>query len=348
MNLFFFIYLAIASNSYGQDFQFLTHESLGKGFEEKASLKSDAKSFLVDGNKNFPDTGSNQYHRTLLNLFQVSGNLPVQSKSMFRFGGQMASAYQKEHGEDLPRKVSKEQWYVLRPRADFALETESGALAFIGVFYHYYSSRTRKSETVSFSSNWQYESVSQIQPYLGVIKKANRFDGGFFYKIGVEKSRSLVKSTSLESTKFTYDDIIHEPTTLGLFVLWKGPNFNLLGEFQSIESGEGGVKNESGRTIYEDYNQINIKIDFPGLFADLDLGVAGRYKSLSYASNLNVAMESIPMRLFSVDVATVVAGLRYWGGIYYGRGKNRQSLPEMNADYNLSIYGINAGVGFEI
>ena len=340
----FFLFTGLTAPLLSEDYRILDDSSLGLTFVmDDLSLDSSLSFYLLDGSKVFPDTDTTQYQRTVLNSLEVDGGYQFGSGNLIRYGSQIRGFYRSDYGKSSPRKVAREQWFAVKPRADFVFKTANSALAFLGVVYHYYSERERKAETVDFKSTWTYPATKQFQPYLGLVKKAAKFDGGFYYYLGVEQNRTMIKSNSADPTTVSEPDIVHEPSLVGLFLHWKGQGYRLFGEFQSVESGEGGVRNDAGKTVYEDYNKIRFDVILPEQIMGLSLIVGGSYKSLSYADNLNVAMESIPIRIFRTKIATTFDGISYHGQIVYGQGKDGQSIPEMNADYDLNVYGLGAG-----
>ncbi len=67
------------------------------------------------------------------------------------------------------------------------------------------------------------------------------------------------------------------------------------------------------------------------------------HKTLSYADNAFVSLETIPMTTANLNVRWGKERSYMYGGLMYGRGDDTQSLPEFNQKFVVNAYGANAG-----
>lgn len=322
----------------------VAHEAgtVGKGWAGGVS----GRVVLLDGEVQVLGTETTQYDRVFINQVRAYQQMPLASNLNFRLALAAESLYQKQEGKEVPRIITEAQWGELKPRAEFIYSAQNGLDVVVGVESYYISSISRESKASNFTAKDSYESVTVTYPHVAVVKRNSNYDAGFAFVKSSEKTRHLSKTNSLDSTNIEVDDMVFVPTSVSLFYRGRASFGSYHGEFTAVEASGGGNKTSTGSTVKEDYFRVHFGGSFNLGGSALRFEPTLVYKSLSYADNRNVTLDTIPA--FGLHLNLVVdQGIPAYIGIIGVRGKDGQSLTEFNAKYKLLGYGAAAGVNWQ-
>lgn len=322
----------------------VAHEAgtVDKGFAGGAS----GRVVLLDGEVQVLGTETTQYDRVFINQLRAYQQFPLASNLNFRLTFQSETLYQKQESKEVPRVITEASWVEMQPRLELIYSTQNALDIVIGVEDYYISTISRKSEVANFTAKDSYQSVNFQYPHLAIVKRNGNYDAGFAFVKSAEKTRRLNKTNSLDSTSIEVDDVVFMPTSVSLFYRGRAGFGSYYGEFAAVEASGGGNKTPAGATVEEDYFRVHLGGAFNLIGPSLRLEPTLIYKSLSYADNRNVTLDTIPG--FGLHLNLVVdQGLPAYIGLIGVRGKDGQSLTEFNAKYKLYGYGAAAGVNWK-
>ncbi len=304
------------------------------------------KMVLLDGQVKTSGTETTSYDRIVLNYLKVMQQISLGPNASIRGTLPVLVNYEKQEGEQIPREVSESTWLETKPKLEFTYATQSALDIVVGLDLYSISRREVKTESANFTATDKYQPATTSMGHLAVVKHAGNFDGGFSFKTGAERVRKVTKSTSIDESAFDVEDRVYDPTTIAIFMLGKLSFGQIYGEFAAIEASGGGNRTDRGATVKEDYFRIQAAGFFPILGRkDLQLESTLIYKSLSYADNRNITMDTIPMLGLQLKMH-FNAGIPLFAGLIGVRGSDGQSIPEFNATYKL--FGIGAVAGLQL
>lgn len=314
--------------------------TLGRGPRFDASLQS----VLLDGRVKTAGTGAVTYDRLLINSLRLRQQLALSPNASARFTLPVVGTFEKQEGQQVPRKISEATWVEAKPKLEFVFVTQNNLDLILGLNYYAASSFDVESEAENFEAKDHYSSVSMTYPHLVIVKRAGRFDGGFSFQMDAEKSRNVSKTTSLDDTRLSFEDKVYSPTTIAIFANLHQSFGDIYTEFAAIEASSGGNRVDNNIAVKEDYFRVQLGGMFPLAGKDLQLESNFLYKSLSYADNRNVTLDTIPSMALHLKLH-VNYGIPAFVGLIGVRGSDGQSLQEFNADYRIQGVGGVAGLG---
>lgn len=304
---------------------------------------SSFKSVLLDGKVENTGTDAVTYDRLLINSLRVLQQFSMTPNLGMRLLLPVTGTFEKQESRDEPKNISEATWGEAKPRVEIIYATQNALDFVLGLNFHFINAYTQKTDTPNFTASDHYAPLSMNYFHLALVKHAPTFDGGFSYQGKAERGRKLTKSTSLGEDPLELEDRVYTPTTIAIFANVKQSFGNLYGEFAAIEASGGGNRTEDNVGVREDY----FRIQFTGLFPlggkDLQLESSLLYKSLSYASNTNVTLDTIPMLGLHLKLHFQL-GLPMFAGLIGVRGSDGQSLQEFNANYRIVGIGAVAGL----
>lgn len=328
------------------DYEVMTLTSLGSdalSFNKKAGFISDSDTFFVDGKIVSKTIGKTTYDRTLENNTRFGANLTFGQRFFLRPLIGVEYARHVQEGKEAPRLVVKEEPMKFKPRVDATFITANNLEIVTGATYWYVPAYERRSEATGLNTVSHIGQSSLLAPHLILVKRSGSFEGGCYYKAGVESDQEVKTYNTVDSSELVYKQKLYDPTRVGIFFKGMISEFDIYGEFTAVQAGEGGNKTDNGDTIEEDYLSAKFTASMP-----LNTGLKGKlgvtHKTLSYADNRNVAIPMIAMTGVHLQ-ALFGSDERYsYLGLAYANGRERQSIPEFNADYMADIYGFSAGL----
>jgi len=335
-----------ASTGLAQHFDAAEYDSSARdalNYKRNSSFFAGNDLYFVDGMVTTLSTAAATFDRTLFNQFRVGADFQANSNLGVRAVLTMFNAYRKEEGKEEPRKVLTELRSELKPEVALTYLTQSGLEVGVGLLLWYFRPFDRYSETDLIKTTERISSAKLQTPYLFLVKRSTSFDGGFFYKIGSERSRRINITTDQDANELRFVDQVNDPTTASLFGRFKIWGGHLLAAFESIEAGEGGSRTDDGDTVSEDYMKFSGEGLVP-LSGSLALNLAVIHRTLSYSDNRNVTFASMPLTVTHLRLIAGSSDNYAFGGVVYGSGKDAQSLPEFNASYKISVVGGTLGI----
>jgi hypothetical protein len=299
-----------------------------------------AKSTLLDGSVKTSGTDTRSYDRILINYAKYMQQFSIGANASLRLTLPVLVSYRKEEGEQVPSIVTESTWFETKPKIEFVYATQNALDLVLGVDGYYVSPFKAKSESAFFTATDKFDEASTTYGHLAVVKHGGNFDGGFVFKTAAEKKRNVTKSTNIDESRFVVEDRIYDPTTISIFMRTRLSLGLVYGEFAAIEASGGGNRTDRGATVKEDY----FRVQFAGFFPLGPFGFESTliYKSLSYADNRNVTMDTIPMLSLQLKLSMNI-GIPVFAGLVGVSGTDGQSIPEFNAKYKLFGIGGIAG-----
>ena len=336
---------ALPTSAQAFTYEVLFDETLGHDAATLGRARSFAASFksvLLDGQVETSGTEAVTYDRLLVNGLRLMQQLPVTANASVRLTLPIVGTYEKQEGQQVPRIISEAKWLEAKPRLEVIFATQNSLDIILGLNYHLIGKYTQKTESANFNAKDHYSALSMNYAHLAIVKHGAGFDGGFAFQLSSEKSRKLSKSTTLEEGVFVVEDRVYSPTTISIFANVKQSFGDLYGEFSAIEASGGGNVTENNISVREDYFRMQFTGLFPILGKELQLESSLIYKSLAYADNRNVTLDTIPMMALHAK-AKFDIGVPAFVGLIAVRGTDGQSLQEFNADYRIVGIGAIAG-----
>jgi hypothetical protein len=326
-------------------YEVLFEDSIGRDavlFGRTQGFQSLAKVVLLDGQVKTSGTDTTSYDRTLVNYAKFMQQFAIGSQASIRISLPAMLGYQKQEGEQIPRKVTEATWVEAKPKMEFVYATQNALDIILGVDAYYVGEHEAKTESAFFTASNQFESATTTYGHLAVLKHGGNFDGGFSFKAAAEKNRNVTKSTSIDESTFVVEDRIYDPATIAIFMRTSLSFGQIFGEFAAVEASGGGNRTDRGATVKEDYFRMQLA-GFFSLSSALGLESTLIYKSLAYADNRNISMDTIPMLGLQLKLSTNI-GMPIFAGLIGVTGSDGQSIPEFNAQYKLFGIGGIAGI----
>jgi hypothetical protein len=322
-------------------------ESIGSeaaGYQHKWQFKSFANTIIIDGSTLNDDTEAKVHDHTLLNLTVFQGELPFGQRFSVRPSLLTETSIHIEEDDNEPKKISKETRIEVVPRLDLTYTTESQIDVLAGVGYLIIPDYEMNAETYGLKTVTAYSEVTVPSFHVGFAKRFGSVAGGFYYRAGSQRSRNVKKFSSQDESELNFEDQVYSPPILSLFFKMDMGKSSLSGEFSEVQASEGGNRSATGEAINDNYTVAKGSATFP-ITSDFLLRSTLIYRSSTYTDAQNVSLTSIPLwALYSKLVLGSSQNHQTFIGLIYLRGRDRQSLPEFNADYKVDGYGVNAGL----
>jgi hypothetical protein len=331
--------LAPAAQAYtGLDEQ--TPGTLALQFRKQSNAWARVDSGFVDGKVETSPPETIKFDRRLETLvttgfdaffkrFGVRGNLKVDY------------VRRRMEDEEEPKAVDDEETTTYQPSVDFTFVTDKGLELFVGVQASYMPGYTHTTDTPTADSRTEYGKSLLQAPRLGVTRRANVWSGGFYYVAGDDSTRSY-ETTASDDTTVSGDEQIFEPPKVGVAGEVEAGSNTYDFELLFIQARGKGPKDDSNNTLYTDHFEVRLNA-LVGIGSGFNLKAGAAHRTLAYANNANVNLDTIPVTTLRTGVVLGSVESHGFFGLAYSIGRDGQSLPEFNADYQLDAYAFSAG-----
>ncbi len=303
-------------------------------------IQSDA--YLVDGKITTLPVNTVTYDRTAVNETRLSTNVPFSNRLSSNFSLFSKVNYQKIEGAVEPRKIDERKWIEAKGTLEFTVVTASRLELFVGATYLYIPAYETTSASLSVSTKTSVGKVGFPIPHFGVMKHSNSLEGGLFYIQGGQRDRTLRKTVSESDDILIFSETVYEPTVVAAFAKLKAGSGSFFSEFAAVQASEGGPKTDNGDTELEDYQRLRLIYYAPLGWLGLKAGLT--HRTLSYADNRNVGIETMPMSALTLKLLGGGEFSNGFIGIIGAYGRDGQSLREFNAKYQVFAFGGSVGL----
>ncbi len=284
--------------------------------------------------------GTTKLDRRLENLSIVGFD-----SNLGRWGvrGNVKAEYSKrrQSEDEEPRSVVDETVMTYSPSVDVTFVTDKGLEIFGGALVQMQPAYTQSVDAGTVSSETAFDATRLIVRRFGVLRRSGAWSGGFYYVMGAETTRGFEQSGSDGST-LSENDVIFVPSRVGVFGEFEAASTLWDFELDFVQARGMGPKDDTGATIYTDYFEARMAGLF---FFGGALGMKGglAHKTLSYANNAYVTLETIPVTSLKLLGVLGKEESHAYAGIIAATGKDGQSLPEFNATYEMTGVAVTLG-----
>ncbi len=301
-------------------------------FSRKTQLSLSAESTLLDGAITSYPPSKTTYDRTLSARARASivamGSPQIAIFSRF----ETSSHLRKIESEDEPRLQQEQLMHSAAISLGLSFITSANLELSVGADLRQVPGFDYKSITPSVTATTEVSGTRAIIPSFVVLKRLGSGGaGGLFYTPSRVTKRTITRIADNESS-FSEETLFPEAIgVLGKSLIW---GVKIEGEIAAVNLTDGGPRKSNNQTALDDYLRvyaIAAKAIPSPVPAELAFGFF--HKTLSYAANTDVSLYSIPLSQFQL-MLKMGTDERYINlGATYTYGKDRQSIPEFNADY---------------
>jgi hypothetical protein len=235
-----------------------------------------------------------------------------------------------------PETYIEDQYLLARPSADLTYLTPQSLEIFAGATYAYTPAHTQKIESSSLNAEQQYGTTAMMVPHFGLTRRMAAATGGVYYVSGREGSRDVTKVVG-DGQVLSFSEPVNEPSTVGLFGEFPAYGFLLNFDAAAISASEGGLQTASGSTMSDDYMRLKLGLVWNGF---LKAEIA--HKTAAYSKSAYMGLDTIPLSSMKLVLGDAASG--FWTGVNYVFGRDKQSIPEMNAEYKVDSFVVLLGV----
>ena len=317
------------------DDDYQTPATFALRFKKAPASWVDVKLGYFDGAITNNQTDTKHYDRRIGVGSGVGVELPTTSNVSFRLDMRAESIIRRQIDSGTPETFMDERQIRARPTADITYITPAGLEIFGGVSWTLSPKYTQKVDSGVGSASINYGTMSTLSPHVGVTRRGGFGAAGLYYQFGKQESRSLTKTAS-DGSELELSQAVQEPSTLGVFAMFNGLGGTWTADLAAVSEGEGGDRTENGNTVRDDYLRLSIASTWNN---SLKFGL--NYRSASYAKSAYMDLDSIPITAAKVSW---VWGSGVYSGVMAAYGRDKQSIPEVNARYQVNALSLTSGV----
>lgn len=317
------------------DDEYESPATLAMQFKKTPASWTSAKFGYFDGLITNNQTDVKHYDKRIGIGGGIGAEIPTGPNISFRLDLHGESVIRRQIDNASPETYIDERYVYVRPVADLTYITPAGLEIFGGASWSFFPAYSQKIESAYDSTSVKYGTTSILAPHVGVTRRGGIGAGGLYYQFGTQEKRGVTKTAS-DGTVLNISQTIHEPSTLGVFAMFNGLGAVWSADLAAVSEGDGGERTENGNTMRDDYLRLSIASTWN---ANTKVGLS--YRSASYAKSAYMDLDSIPI--------TALRVMWLWGaGVYSGvtaaYGRDRQSIPEVNARYDVNALSVMTGV----
>ena len=298
--------------------------------------------YAVDSKAHSTPPDAYEYDRRIGSVAHFGFDYTVAERFGLRFHGEAMGEYQRTILPGIGEASSDSALVHYRPAIDFSFVTSKGLELFGGATFHRVPKIIDRAAAGPATSSVTYGPGSFETRRFGVLRRTERWQGGFTYDLGGEGQRSYQKMAS-DGSSLVGEETLFVAPALGVIgnYLHGGGTFGL--HFQFIQALGQGPKDINKSSVYTDH--FDLELHYDGAInsiwkAALLLG----HRSLSYGNSAYIGVDTMPVSRLQIELKKGSAAqfLTLGCGVVYG--KDRQSIPEFNATYEL--WQVNTELGF--
>jgi hypothetical protein len=314
-------------------------------FSRKTQLSISADSTLLDGAITSYPPSKTTFDRTL-SARARAGIIAIGSPQLAIYSRfETSSHLRKIESEDEPRLQQEQLMHNAGVGLGITFITTSNLELSVGADLKQMPGFEYKSVTPSVTATTEVSATRAIIPSFVVLKRLGSGGaGGLFYTPSRVTSRTITRIADIESS-FSEETLF--PESIGVLGKSLILGNKLEAEIAAVNLTDGGPRKSNNQTALDDYLRIYAIISrvIPApVPTELALGLF--HKTLSYAANTDVSLFSIPLSHLQLMLKIGTEDRYINVGATYTYGKDRQSIPEFNADYLASGPGGTATISW--
>lgn len=237
-----------------------------------------------------------------------------------------------------PETTTTETYMQARPSAAVTYITPAGLEIYGGGVGNLLPAYTRVVKSSSDTTTIKYGSAQFFAPYVGLTRRGGFGAGGIYYLFGKEKDRSIEKKAA-DGTVLNQFETKQEPTTLGVYSLFSGVGAEWQINGAAVSEGEGGERTDMGSPVRDDHLELSVSAQWA-----TGVRVGAGHSTARYAKSAYMDLDTIPMTSLSLMWFTAPDGSGLHLGVIGGIGRDKQSIPEINARLEVNAVSVVGGV----
>lgn len=327
---------AFALFQFDDDYQ--SPATLALQFKKTQMSWADTRLGYFDGLITNNQTEIKHYDRRMAVGFGAGIELPTASNVSFRFDVRGESVLRRQLDNAQPETYIDERYVYVKPTTDLTYITPAGLELFVGASWTVVPAYSQKIDSQYDSTTVKYGSTSILAPHVGLTRRGGSGAGGLYYQFGKQEKRSVQKSAS-DGTVLDISQEIQEPSTLGVFASFAGTGVVWTFDLAAVSEGEGGDRTESGNTMRDDNLRLSVSSLWSG---SLKAGLS--HRTARYAKSAYMDLDSIPITSGKILWLWTGANAGLYSGVVAAYGRDKQSIPEVNARYEVNAISLTTGV----
>jgi hypothetical protein len=315
-------------------------------FRRQSNVWSRLDVGVVDAQVKSNPPDATKFDRRLEALAIAGGEADINKRWGLRLNMKAETSKRKEAEQEAPRAIVEKTITTISPSLDGTFVTDKGLEFFVGLAGEQTRPYTESVSSSSASSSTHFDKSTLIARRVGVVRRTAPWTGGFYYTLGTEGERGY-HQTGSDGSELRGTDTVFIPSRMGVFGEFAAVSAIWNVELDFVQARGLGPKDPNGNTIYTDYFEARAGAFIP-FGGPLGLKLAGAYKTLSYASNAYVSLETMPVGSLKALLVFGNQSANFFLGAIGAYGKDGQSLPELNAQYKLTAFSATSGFFFPL
>jgi hypothetical protein len=320
-----------------------TPGTLAIGYRKQSNwwLRQDAA--VVDAKITTSPPDSAKLDRRLEGMTILGFDSHIAGRFGFRFNVEAEHSTRRQAEQVPPEAQIDATRNEYRPSVDFTFETDQGLEIFIG---HEQIGRPTFKETIvseTQNSTTTYEEVAVATDRAGICRRAGAWSGGIYTVQGGDTLRDYTKSAS-DGSSVSGDEVIFIPSETGIFGEFTAGPAVWDFDFSFVQARGEGPEDNNGNTIYTDY--LKARIGMYSVLGGIGIHTSIGHQTFSYSDSAYITLDSIPMTNLKSRLIFGSIGNNAFLGMSVAQGKDRQSLPEFNAEYEMTAVALTMGMVF--
>jgi hypothetical protein len=318
-----------------------TPGTMALGFRKQSNVWSRVDVGAVDAKVTSTPPDSTKLDRGAELLIDTGFDIAFAKRWGFRMDAVLEMSKRRQSEQDGPKADVDETTSTYTPSADVTFVTDKGLEIFGGVMVQQSPAYDETVTSDDAESKTKFAAQSVQARRFGVVRRAGPWSGGFYYVQGGQKSRRFEKTAS-DGSSIDGDDVVFIPSRVAVFgEIGSGTVYDL--ELAFVQARGLGPKDELGNSVYTDYFEAK-----GGAFVPFGAGLALEgglfHRTLQYARSAFVSLDTIPVTSVRAALALGERQRHFYAGLVFGYGKDGQSQPEFNADYEMRAMAITLGL----
>ena len=307
-----------------------TPGSMAMAYGKRSNVWSRLDLGVFDGKILTSPPDSQTYDRRLEALLISGFDVAVNQRFGARFNVTGEYEKRRQSEQESPFTTLDSSTRVLSGEIDLTYINHKGLEMFAGLEQRTLFEKDEVVESSGMQTNSTY-AKTKIEAYrFGFVRRAGIWTGGFYYIRGGSAGRPFEKE-AFDGTTLEGKDTEYILPKTGIFGEFNSGPYTHDFELVFTQGRGNGPEDDQGNSIYTDFLRLRWATLFP--VASGGVKVSATHQTLAYSSNAFVTLDTIPSSTMKFLWQQGGASDYMYAGLAIGYGKDKQSEPEFNAQY---------------